>query len=195
MKVLVLNGPNLATLGRREPEIYGTQTLADLETLLVERAHELEFELTCLQSNHEGQLIDWIEKEGAASDAIIINPGALSHYSLALADALRGSGKPVVEVHISNVFKREPERHRQSFVLPLAILCWNPLMRENPRLPIPMISSKISISRPPRGFSCPRPSCKMPTVLVKPNSCARRATCSASSGFFTPLPSTELMFT
>jgi 3-dehydroquinate dehydratase-2 len=112
VKVLVLNGPNLGTLGRREPEIYGTQTLADLETLLTERARELEFELTCLQSNHEGQLIDWIEKQGAESDAIIINPGALSHYSLALADALRGSGKPVVEVHISNVFARDPERHR-----------------------------------------------------------------------------------
>ncbi len=112
MKVLVLNGPNLGTLGRREPEVYGTQTLADLETLLAERARELGFELSCLQSNHEGQLIDWIEKEGAASDAIIINPGALSHSSLALADALRGSGKPVVEVHISNVFAREPDRHR-----------------------------------------------------------------------------------
>jgi len=112
MKVLVLNGPNLATLGRREPEIYGTQTLADLEKLLNERARELDFVLTCLQSNHEGQLIDWIEKEGAATDAIIINPGALSHYSLALADALRGSGKPVVEVHISNVFARERDRHR-----------------------------------------------------------------------------------
>jgi 3-dehydroquinate dehydratase-2 len=112
MKVLVLNGPNLGTLGRREPEIYGTQTLADLEKLLDERARELGFELSCLQSNHEGQLIDWIEKEGAASDAIIINPGALSHSSLALADALRGSGKPVVEVHISNVFAREPERQR-----------------------------------------------------------------------------------
>jgi 3-dehydroquinate dehydratase II len=112
MRVLVLNGPNLGTLGRREPEVYGTQTLADLEKLLIERAGELDFELSCLQSNHEGQLIDWIEKEGAASDAIIINPGALSHYSLALADALRGSGKPVVEVHISNVFARETERHR-----------------------------------------------------------------------------------
>ena len=112
MRVLVLNGPNLGTLGRREPEVYGTQTLADLEKLLNERARELGFELSCMQSNHEGQLIDWIEKEGAASDAIIINPGALSHYSLALADALRGSGKPVVEVHISNVFAREPERHR-----------------------------------------------------------------------------------
>ncbi len=112
MKVLVLNGPNLGTLGKREPEVYGTQTLADLEKLLTERARELDFELSFLQSNHEGQLIDWIEKEGEASDAIIINPGALSHYSLALADALRGSGKPVVEVHISNVFARDPERHR-----------------------------------------------------------------------------------
>jgi 3-dehydroquinate dehydratase-2 len=112
VKVLVLNGPNLGTLGKREPEVYGTQTLADLEKLLADRARELDFELSCRQSNHEGQLIDWIEKEGAASDAIIINPGALSHYSLAIADALRGSGKPVVEVHISNVFARQPERHR-----------------------------------------------------------------------------------
>jgi 3-dehydroquinate dehydratase II len=112
MNVLVLNGPNLGTLGRREPEVYGTKTLADLETILTTRAKELGVELRCRQSNHEGQLIDWIETDGAASDAIIINPGALSHYSLALADALRGSGKPVVEVHISNVFAREPERHR-----------------------------------------------------------------------------------
>jgi 3-dehydroquinate dehydratase-2 len=112
MKVLVLNGPNLGTLGRREPEVYGTKSLADLETMLSSRAKELGIDLRCRQSNHEGQLIDWIETEGAASDAIIINPGALSHYSMALADALRGSGKPVVEVHISNVFAREPERHR-----------------------------------------------------------------------------------
>jgi len=110
MKILVLNGPNLATLGRREPEVYGTKTLADLERLVAGRAKELGVELGFRQSNHEGQLIDWIETE--PSDAIIINPGALSHYSLALADALRGSGKPVVEVHISNVFSREPERHR-----------------------------------------------------------------------------------
>lgn len=112
MKVLILNGPNLGTLGRREPDVYGVKTLADLEKLLAERARELGFELSCRQSNHEGQLIDWIEQEGAASAAIIINPGALSHYSLALADALRGCGRPVVEVHISNVFARDPERHR-----------------------------------------------------------------------------------
>jgi len=110
MKILVLNGPNLGTLGRREPEVYGSKTLADLERVVAGRAKELGVELRLRQSNHEGQLIDWIETE--PSDAIIINPGAFSHYSLALADALRGSGKPVVEVHISNVFSREPERHR-----------------------------------------------------------------------------------
>jgi 3-dehydroquinate dehydratase-2 len=112
MRVLVLNGPNLGSLGRREPEVYGTRTLADLEALLTARAAELGIQLHCLQSNHEGQLIDWIEREAVGTDAIIINPGALSHTSLALADALRGSGKPVIEVHISNVFAREPERHR-----------------------------------------------------------------------------------
>jgi len=110
MNILVLNGPNLGTVGRREPEVYGAKTLADLETLLSNRAKELGVELRFRQSNHEGQLIDWIETEPC--DAIIVNPGALSHYSLALADALRGCGKPVVEVHISNVFSREPERHR-----------------------------------------------------------------------------------
>lgn len=112
MKVLVLNGPNLGTLGRREPEIYGAATLADLEALLADRARALGIEVKCLQSNHEGGLIDAIENDGAACDAIVINPGALSHYSLALADALRASDKPVIEVHISNVFAREPERHR-----------------------------------------------------------------------------------
>lgn len=112
MKVLVLNGPNLGTLGRREPEVYGTRTLSDLERMLADRARKLGIELRCLQSNHEGQLIDAIEKEGATTDAIVINPGALSHYSLALADALRGSGRLVIEVHISNVFAREPDRHR-----------------------------------------------------------------------------------
>lgn len=112
MRVLVLNGPNLGSLGGREPEVYGTRTLADLEALLTARAAELGIQLHCLQSNHEGQLIDWIEREAVGTDAIIINPGALSHASLALADALRGSGKPVIEVHISNVFAREPERHR-----------------------------------------------------------------------------------
>ena len=112
MKILVLNGPNLGRLGRREPEIYGTDTLADVERMLLEAGKNLGCKITFLQSNHEGQLIDWIEREGQESDAIIINPGALAHTSYALADALRGSGKPVVEVHVSNVHRREAFRHR-----------------------------------------------------------------------------------
>lgn len=112
MKILVLNGPNLGRLGQREPEIYGTDTLADVERRLLEAGKNLGCTITFLQSNHEGQLIDWIETEGQESDAIIINPGALAHTSYALADALRGSGKPVVEVHVSNVHRREEFRHR-----------------------------------------------------------------------------------
>lgn len=112
MRVLVLNGPNLARLGQREPEIYGTDTLADVERMVRQRADALGWPIEFRQSNHEGQLIDWIEKDGIESDAIIINPGALAHTSYALADALRGCGKPVVEVHISNVYRREPFRHR-----------------------------------------------------------------------------------
>lgn len=112
MKILVLNGPNLGSLGRREPEIYGTATLADLETAIASRARELKIDVVCRQSNHEGQLIDWIESDGRSADGVIINPGALAHSSLVLADALRGLAKPIVEVHISNVFAREPERHR-----------------------------------------------------------------------------------
>jgi 3-dehydroquinate dehydratase-2 len=80
--------------------------------MLSERAQQLGVEIRCLQSNLEGQLIDWLEKEASSTDAIIINPGALSHYSLALADALRATAKPVIEVHISNVFARDPERRK-----------------------------------------------------------------------------------
>jgi 3-dehydroquinate dehydratase II len=112
VKILVLNGPNLGSLGRREPEIYGTATLADLEAAIASRGRELKIDVVCRQSNHEGQLIDWIESDGRSADGIIINPGALAHSSLALADALRGLAKPIIEVHISNVFAREPERHR-----------------------------------------------------------------------------------
>jgi len=111
LNVLVLNGPNLGSLGRREPDVYGTRTLADLEHALTDEARNLGIDLQFRQSNHEGALIDEIEQAAATADGIIINPGALSHSSLALADALRGFGKPVIEVHISNVFAREPERH------------------------------------------------------------------------------------
>ena len=112
MKILVLNGPNLSTLGKRQPEIYGTQTLAQLEAALRERAHALGCQVQCIQSNHEGALIDHIEREGAQSDGIILNPGGLTHTSVALYDALRACQKPVVEVHLSNLFAREEYRQR-----------------------------------------------------------------------------------
>lgn len=111
MKVLVLNGPNLASLGRREPMIYGTGTLAELSDAVSDRAKALGCDVIFFQSNHEGALIDEIEKERDA-DAVIVNPGALGHTSYALYDALRGFAKPVIEVHISQVFAREEFRHR-----------------------------------------------------------------------------------
>ena len=110
MKILVLNGPNLDLLGEREPEIYGRETLAHVQQMLEARAQEAGAELEFMQSNHEGALIDLLNGSGRAADAAIINPGALTHYSFALRDALAAFGKPVVEVHISNTFSREDWR-------------------------------------------------------------------------------------
>ena len=122
--VLVLNGPNLDLLGTRRPEVYGTATLADVERLCRERAAELGLEVTCRQSNSEGQLIDWLHAEGAAvregrSIGAVYNPGAHAHTSIALRDAIEGVDLPVVEVHISNVHAREEFRHH-SFISPVA---------------------------------------------------------------------------
>ena len=109
-RILVLNGPNLSTLGAREPKLYGTATLADIETLVRERAAQLGVVIRVAQSNHEGELIDILEAERTRAEACIINPGGLAHTSIALADALRAFERPVVEVHITNVHAREPER-------------------------------------------------------------------------------------
>jgi 3-dehydroquinate dehydratase-2 len=111
MKVLVLNGPNLNLLGTREPQTYGTTTLADLEAMLAADAAAAGVELECLQSNHEGVLIDRIHAARGSVDGIVINPGGLTHTSVALRDALAGVAIPFVEVHISNVHRREPFRH------------------------------------------------------------------------------------
>jgi len=111
VKVLVLNGPNLGSLGTREPEIYGRQTLADLEAALAEKARALGCDLKCVQSNHEGVLIDALEQEGPRSGGIILNPGGLTHTSVALHDAIRACPVPVVEVHLSNLYAREAIRH------------------------------------------------------------------------------------
>lgn len=114
MKILILNGPNLNLLGTRQPEIYGTTTLADIESGLRERFPEVEFSF--LQSNHEGVLIDAIQASGA--DGIVLNAGAYTHTSLALADAIASVSVPVVEVHLSNIHGRE-EIRRRSLIAPV----------------------------------------------------------------------------
>ena len=108
MNVLILNGPNLNLLGQREPEIYGAETLADVEASC--RALGVA-DLTFRQSNHEGQLVDWIQDARGVHDAIVINPGAYSHTSIAILDALSSYEGRVVEVHVSNIHRREPFRH------------------------------------------------------------------------------------
>ena len=114
MKVLVLNGPNLNRLGRRQPEVYGTTTLGDVEQLIADRARELGVEVECRQSNHEGELIDWVHEAADAGWPVIINPGGLNHTSVALRDALAevSDGAGFIEVHISNVHAREDFRGR-----------------------------------------------------------------------------------
>ena len=111
-KIVVVNGPNLNLLGKREPEIYGTRSLSDLNEMLRDRAAKLHADLAVLQSNSEGEIIDFMHREAPGSTGIIINPGALSHYSLALYDCLQALAVPVVEVHISNIHAREEFRSR-----------------------------------------------------------------------------------
>ena len=108
---MLVHGPNLNRLGRRNPEIYGTITLEEIERVVTERAAALGFDVRCFQSNDEGDLIDWLQTQAEQAAAIIINPGGLAHFSVSLRDALEDTKKPVVEVHISDPSSRESFRH------------------------------------------------------------------------------------
>ncbi len=119
MKILLIHGPNLNMLGKRNRAIYGDKTLAELESLVVKRARELGAEVSAFQSNSEGALIDFIQAETPKAAGIIINPGALTHYGLSLRDALEDSSLPVIEVHLSDIHAREEWRHK-SVIAPIA---------------------------------------------------------------------------
>lgn len=112
--VHVLNGPNLNLLGTREPQTYGTVTLAEIEASLQEKAKAAGVTLVFRQSNHEGDLVDWVQEAGKAGAGVLLNAGAYTHTSIALQDAIRGSGAIVVELHLSNVFAREAFRHHST---------------------------------------------------------------------------------
>lgn len=111
MKIAVINGPNLNLLGTREPHFYGERTLEEINQYLVDKTKEKGVELDFFQSNHEGEIIDRIHQTAREFDGIVINPGAFTHYSYAIRDAIAASGIPVVEVHLSNIFSREDFRH------------------------------------------------------------------------------------
>ncbi|MGH9268886.1 MAG: type II 3-dehydroquinate dehydratase [Acidimicrobiales bacterium] len=112
MRIVILNGPNLNLLGSREPEIYGTATLTEVEKMCRERAVELGLEIEFRQTNHEGELIGWLAEAWRDAAGVILNPAAFTHYSLALREAVAAAGVPVIEVHISNIYAREPWRER-----------------------------------------------------------------------------------
>ena len=120
MKALVIHGPNLNLLGKREPDIYGATTLDDVNAMLAREAAEIGVELKTFQSNSEGELVTAIQQASGWADVLIINPGAYTHTSLALRDAIAGIGIPTIEVHLSNVYAREEFRHH-SYIAPVAV--------------------------------------------------------------------------
>jgi 3-dehydroquinate dehydratase-2 len=124
LRITILNGPNLNLLGTREPHIYGHTTLAEIEAMCRTRAAALGIALTFRQSNHEGVLVDWIQEAREAADAVIINPAAYSFRSVALIDAMKALGKPVVELHVSNIHARdELHRHSITSTAATAVIC------------------------------------------------------------------------
>ena len=119
MKILIINGPNLNMLGKRDSKIYGDKSLEQITSLLGEKARKLGLEIASFQDNSEGKLIDFIQEQSRSSYGIIINPGALTHYGLSLRDALIDSQLPIIEVHLSNIYRRE-EWRAKSVIAPIA---------------------------------------------------------------------------
>ncbi len=119
-KFLLLNGPNLNLLGARETQIYGTDTLPNIEREVCARAEQLGVEVVCKQSNHEGELIDWLHAARDEFDGVMINAGAYTHYSVAIRDAIAAIRLPCIEIHLSNVYKREEFRHH-SMISPVCV--------------------------------------------------------------------------
>ncbi|WP_103670808.1 type II 3-dehydroquinate dehydratase [Pseudanabaena sp. BC1403] len=146
MKILVLHGPNLNMLGLREPEVYGSTTLAQINDRLAQDALELGAELSFLQSNHEGVLVDAIHAAFQVQQGILINPAAFTHTSVALRDAIASVNIPTVEVHLSNVYKREEFRHH-SFIAPIAIGQISGFGAESYRLGLRALVAHLTASR------------------------------------------------
>jgi 3-dehydroquinate dehydratase II len=146
MKILVLHGPNLNMLGLREPEVYGSTTLAQINDRLTQDAMELGAELSFLQSNHEGILIEAIHAAFQVQQGILINPAAFTHTSVALRDAIASVNIPTVEVHLSNVYKREEFRHH-SFIAPIAIGQISGFGAESYRLGLRALVAHLQASR------------------------------------------------
>lgn len=119
MKIIVINGPNLNMLGKRDKEIYGDKTLAEIDSLIKEQGEALNIEVLTFQSNSEGTLIDFIQEQADSASGIIINPGALTHYGLSLGDVLADTKLPIIEVHLSNIYARE-EWRAKSVIAPIA---------------------------------------------------------------------------
>jgi 3-dehydroquinate dehydratase-2 len=153
MHVLVLNGPNLNLLGEREPELYGRTTLPELERDLVERGDERGVQVTCRQSNHEGELVEWVQAARRQHDGIILNAAGYTHTSVALRDALLAAQLPVVEVHLTNIAAREPFRHR-SLVSDVAVGTISGFGPHGYRLALDALTHHLSV----RSTPCTRPA-------------------------------------
>lgn len=147
LSILVLHGPNLNLLGRREPGVYGTVTLDEINRLLEQEAESLEAKVSTLQSNHEGALVDAIQAASGQHHGILINPGAYTHTSVAIRDAIAAVAIPTVEVHLSNIYRREAFRHH-SYIAPVAVGQISGFGPESYRLGLIALVNHIRQTRP-----------------------------------------------